>query len=251
MKHPPSTIVAFLLSFGMILPGSAAVLVSNVWNTGVRSYPAYNDSNSPYSEMGVDYNSSGDFESAWFNGGGGTMTSSPGHLVTTVTSSSSSWTTYFTTESSPVTLAGAGDEMKITWVFTPSGVATSGTSQGFRLAVVDSPAASRLTSDGSPGSSTYAGYAMFLNMATTLGSSTSFQLMDRNAPGTSSAFLSSSGSWTGVANGAGKSVTGYASGTPLHLGDDLYAQCVKWIGYHGHDDGWQSQQYRQRDRFLQ
>ena len=40
----------------MILPGSAAVLVSNVWNTGVRSYPAYNDSNSPYSEMGVDYN---------------------------------------------------------------------------------------------------------------------------------------------------------------------------------------------------
>ena len=41
--------------------------------------------------------------------------------------------------------------------------------------------------------------------------------MDRNAPGTSSAFLSSSGSWTGVANGAGKSVTGYASGTPYTL----------------------------------
>ena len=197
----------------MILPGYATVLVSNVWNTGVRTYPAYNDTNSPYSEMGVDYNASGDFESAWFNGGGGTMTPSTGHLVTTVTSSSSSWTTYFTTESSPVTLAGAGDELKITWIFTPSGVATSGTSQNFRLAVVDSPSASRLTSDGSPGSSTYAGYAMFMNMATTLGSSSSFQLMDRNAPGTSSAFLSSSGSWTGVANGAGKNVTGYTSGT--------------------------------------
>ena len=73
------------------------------------------------------------------------MTSSTGHLVTTVTSSSSSWTTYFTTESSPVTLAGAGDELKITWVFTPSGVATSGTSQDFRLAVVDSPV--RLATD--------------------------------------------------------------------------------------------------------
>lgn len=213
MKNPRLIVLSFYLLFGMVLPGSASVLVSNVWNTGVRTYPAYNDPNSPYSEMGVDYNASGDFESAWFNGGGGTMTSSTGHLTTTVTSSSSSWTTYFTTEASPVTLSGTGDQLKITWVFTPSSVATSGTSQGFRLAVVDSPAAARLTSDGSPGSSTYAGYAMFMNMATTLGSSSSFQLMDRNAPGTSSALLSSSGSWTGLANGAGKSVTGYASGT--------------------------------------
>ncbi|HTQ49197.1 MAG TPA: immunoglobulin domain-containing protein, partial [Candidatus Acidoferrales bacterium] len=215
MKYPLHLILALFLWFGLILPGSASVLVSNVWSTGVRSYPAYNDPNSPYSEMGVDYNSSGDFESAWFNGGGGMMTSSPGHLVTTVTSSSSSWTTYFTTEASPVTLAGAGDEMKITWVFTPSGVAASGTSQGFRLAVVDSPSAARLTNDGSPGSSTYAGYAMLMNMATTLGSSKSFQLMARTAPGTSAALLSDSGTsvWTALTNGAGKNVTGYASGT--------------------------------------
>jgi len=195
MKNHRLTALTFVLLFGMVLSGHATVLVSNVWNTAVRTYPAYNDTNSPYSEMGVDYNASGDFESAWFNGGGGTMTSSIGHLVTTVTSSSSSWTTYFTTESSPVTLSGAGDELKITWIFTPSGVATSGTSQNFRLAVVDSPSAARLTSDGSPGSSTYAGYAMFMNMATTLGSSSSFQLMDRNAPGTSSALLSSRRHW--------------------------------------------------------
>lgn len=213
MRTPRLAALTFILLFGMVLSDHATVLVSNVWNTGVRTYPAFNDANSPYSEMGVDYNASGDFESAWFNGGGGTMTSSTGHLVTTVTTSSSSWTTYFTTEASPVTLAGTGDQLKVTWVFTPSSVATSGTSQNFRLAVVDSPSAARLTSDGSPGSSTYAGYAMFMNMATTLGSSSSFQLMDRNAPGTSSALLSSSGSWTGVANGAGKSVTGYASGT--------------------------------------
>ncbi len=213
MKNARQIVLTFFFLFGTALPGSATVLVSNVWNTGVRTYPAYNDPNSPYSEMGVDYNSSGDFESAWFNGGGGTMTSSTGHLITTVGSSSSSWTTYFTTESSPVTLAGAGDELEVTWVFTPSSVATSGTSQNFRLAVVDSPSAVRLTSDGSPGSSTYTGYALFMNMATTLGSSSSFQLMDRNAPGTSSAFLSSSGSWTGLTNGVGKNVTGYASGT--------------------------------------
>ena len=213
MKLLLQSLLASLLLSRTVLPGHATVLVSNVWNTGVRTYPAFNDTNSPYSEMGVDYNASGDFESAWFNGGSGTMTPSTGHLVTTVTTSSSSWTTYFTTEPSPVTLAGTGDQLKITWVFTPSSVATSGTSQGFRLAVVDSPSAARLTSDGSPGSSTYAGYGMFMNMATTLGSSTSFQLMDRTAPGTSSALLSSSGSWTGLANGAGKSVTGYTSGT--------------------------------------
>jgi pectate lyase len=54
---------------------------------------------------------------------------------------------------------------------------------------------------------------MFMNMATTLGSSSSFQLMERSAPGTSSAFLSSSGSWTALTNGAGSGNTGYASGT--------------------------------------
>ncbi len=202
--------------FGMVLPGYATVLVSNVWNTGICTYPAYNDPNSPYSEMGVDYNGSGDFESAWFNAGG-TLTTSAGHLIGTMPTngtSSASWTTYFTTESSPVTLAGAGDQLKITWVFTPSGVNSNSTSSsGLRLAVVDSPSASRLTNNASPGSSTYAGYGMFMNMATTLGSSSSFQLMERSAPGTSSALLSASGSWTSLTNGAGKSVTGYASGT--------------------------------------
>jgi pectate lyase len=210
MKYLRQIVLILTLIFGVSVSGRATVLVSNAWNTGVRTYPANNDPNSPYSEMGVDYNSSGDFESAWFNNGG-TMTATPGHLVTIVGSVNSTWTTYFTSESSPVTLAGAGDQLKITWVFTPSGVNSGSTSSsGLRLAVVDSPSASRLTSDGSPGSSTYAGYGMFMNMATTLGASSSFQLMERSASG---AFLSDSGTWTKLANGAGKSVTGYASGT--------------------------------------
>lgn len=205
-----------MLLFGIAVPGHARVLVSNVWNIASRTYPAYNDPNSPYSEMGVDYNSSGDFESAWFNASG-TLTPSVGHLVGALPSngsSSASWTTYFTTVTNPVNLAGTGDQLKITWVFTPSGVNSSSTSSsGLRLAVVDSPSASRLTSDGSPGNSTFAGYGVFMNMATTLGNSSSFQLMERSAPGTSSAFLSASGSWTAVANGAGSGKTGYASGT--------------------------------------
>jgi pectate lyase len=216
MKCLRQIVPILALMFGVVVPGHATVLVSNVWNIAARSYPAYNDPNSPYSEMGVDYNASGDFESAWFIGGNATATVTPGHLNLgePSASSSASYTTYFTPEASPVTLAGTGDQLKISWVFTPSGVNSGSTSSsGLRLAVVDSPSASRLTSDNSPGSSTYAGYGIFMNMATTLGSSSSFQLMERSAPGTSSAFLSSSGSWTALANGAGSGHTGYASGT--------------------------------------
>jgi pectate lyase len=216
VKSLHQNILILALLFGVAVPGRATVLVSNVWNTSVRTYPTPNDTNSPYSEMGVDYNASGDLESAWFLGGYATATVTPGHLNLGEPSSSSSasYTTYFTTEPSPVTLAGTGDQLKITWVFTPSGVNSGSTSSsGLRVAVMDSPSTSRLTSDGSPGNSTYAGYGMFMNMATTLGSSSSFQLMERSAPGTSSAFLSASGSWTALANGAGSGHTGYASGT--------------------------------------
>jgi pectate lyase len=204
--------IILILMFGAAVPGYATVLVNDTWQDGTRTDPA-----APvYSENGTDLDSDGDLESAWFNNGN-TMTATPGHLVTTLPAngtSSASWTTYFTPESSPVTLAGAGDQLKVTWIFTPTGVNSGSTSaSGLRLAVVDSPSASRLTSDGSPGSSTYAGYGMFMNMATTLGSSTPFQLMERNAPGTSSALLSSSGSWTALANGATSGHIGYASGT--------------------------------------
>jgi pectate lyase len=216
VKSLHQNILILALLFGVAVPGRATVLVSNVWNTSVRTYPTPTDTNSPYSEMGVDYNASGDLESAWFLGGYATATVAPGHLNLGEPSSNSSasYTTYFTTEPSPVTLAETGDQLKITWVFTPSGVNSGSTSSsGLRVAVMDSPSTSRLTSDGSPGNSTYAGYGMFMNMATTLGSSSSFQLMERSAPGTSSAFLSASGSWTALANGAGSGHTGYASGT--------------------------------------
>src|ERR1017187_574500 len=94
--------IVLILLFGAAVPGYATVLVNNVWNTGVRTYPAYNDPNSPYSEMGVDYNSSGDFESAWFIGGNATATVAPGHLNLGEPSSSSSasYTTYFSPEAS-------------------------------------------------------------------------------------------------------------------------------------------------------
>jgi pectate lyase len=202
-------IIAF---FALALSGRANDVVNDTWNDGTRTDPA-----SPvYSENGADLDSDGDLESAWFNGNG-TLTASAGHLNMQVgATSSASWTTYFTPEASPVTLAGAGDSLKITWVFAPTSVNVSNTSQNFRLAIVDSP--TRLTSDNSPSSAAYVGYAMFMNMAQTLGGSSPFQLRERVVA--SGDLLSSSGNWgangtanVGLANGATSGSTGYAGGT--------------------------------------
>ncbi len=195
---------------GLIVRGHATVLVNDTWQDGTRTDPA-----SPvYSENGTDTDADEDLESAWFNTGG-TLTPSPGHLIGTMPAngtSSASWTTYFTPEAAPVTLATAGDALQVTWIFTPTNVGGLA-NQNFRLAVVDSPSVARRTTDGSPSDGTYAGYGMFMNMATMLGGTTPFQLMERSAPGTSSALLSSSSSWTGLANGAVNGHAGYASGT--------------------------------------
>jgi pectate lyase len=202
---------------GFALSSRANVLVNDTWQDGTRTDPtAANGYAENNGVVGTDADNDGDLESSWFIGGNATAAVSPGHLNLgePSASSSASYTTYFTPEASPVTLAGAGDALRVTWVFTPANVNTgSASGSGLRLAVVDSPSGARLTSDNSPGSSTYAGYGMFMNMATTLGSSTPFQLMVRAAPGSSSALLSSSGSWNGLVNGATSGHTGYASGT--------------------------------------
>ena len=193
------------------------VLVSNVWNNTARNYPAYNNANSPYSEMGVDYNNSHDLESAWFSNPSANLTvPAAGDLRGTVGSSYSWWTTYFTTANSPVTLATPGDQLNLTWVFTPTGVASANTSQGFDLAVVRTPTG-RLTADGSPSSQAFAGYAMYMNMGTTLGNSNPFQLKEWIVG--SSTLLGTSGNWGanggsgGLANGGTSGNQGYASGT--------------------------------------
>src|SRR5215213_1500487 len=102
---------------------SAALIVNDTWQDGTDSDPA-----SPtYSEYGVDADSDGNLESAWFQGGVGTLdpvgAGGPerGNL-TSGGSSSASWTTYFAPEGSEVNLANAGDSMKVTWVFSLTNV---------------------------------------------------------------------------------------------------------------------------------
>jgi hypothetical protein len=204
--------LALLAMLGRPAKLSAAIIVNDTWQDGTDSDPA-----SPtYSELGTDSDADTDIESAWFQGGVGTLdpvaAGGPqrGNMTTGGTSSAS-WTTYYTPEGSEVNLANPGDQLKVTWVFTPTNVNTSNTSQNFRIAVVDSPGASRLSANGAPGTAAYTGYAIFGNMGQTLGNSNPFQLRERGVA--SGDLLSTSGNWTALANGATNGNTGYASGT--------------------------------------
>lgn len=195
----------------------AATLVNDTWQDGDRNDPA-----SPvYSEYGVDGDLDGDIESAWYLGtaAGSGHTLSPvgpgGPLrgnLTAGSTTSSSWTTYFTPEATPVTLADAGNKLKVTWVFTPNNVNALNSSQNFRLALVDTPSAARLATDAAPPDSTFVGYGMFMNMGATLGRSTPFSLMERSLL-TSGNLLSSSGNWASLVDDGNTSDIGYVSGT--------------------------------------
>jgi hypothetical protein len=203
-----------LAAIGVSSGVRAGVIVNDSWSDGTRTDPA-----SPtYSENGVDTDTDGNIESAWYTSPTAAMTASVGHLITTQQTGSSSYTTYFTPEAGPVTLANAGDQIKVTYAFTPTGINSTSTSQGLRFGLVDSPAASRLTADGAPGTpavgSQYTGYALFASMRTgTLGNGNSFQILKRaDTTAAPAAFLSASAAWTGIANGANTTTPGYTEG---------------------------------------
>jgi len=205
-------VLAASLGLGTLARGG--VIVNDTWLDGTRTDPAP----PTYSENGVDSDGDLNLESAWFQGGDGTLdplaAGGPlrGAFSSSTSTSSASWTTYFTPEASPVTL-GQGDHLRVTWKFKPNNVNASNTSQNFRVALVDSPSASRLTTtNGTPGTAAYTGYGMFMNMAPTLGNSSPFRLMERNVA--SGDLLSTSGNWGGLGTtGAASGNHGYDSGT--------------------------------------
>jgi hypothetical protein len=208
MNTYASTALAGLAVLLAVNHAHAAPLVNDTWLDGNRSDPA-----SPvYSEYGVDLDLDGDVESAWFRGGAGTLdpAGAGGPLrLTQNSASSSSLTTYFTPEGAEVSLANAGDSLTLTWQFTPSGSIGANTSQGLRVALVNSPTAARVTSDASPGDAAYAGYALFLNMSPLLSHSRPLELMERNV--SSGALLSSGASWAGLVSNGTSGNTGYVA----------------------------------------
>jgi hypothetical protein len=214
--------LATLASCFLVTTASAAVIVNDTWQDAERASPA-----SPtYSEAGVDGDADGDLESAWFNGGASTMTAATGVLSKDLTGSSANWTTYFTAEGSEVNLANDGDKLRVTWTFSLTGVAALNTSQNFRIGIVDSIPANRISADGNPpggaAANPYTGYAIFANMGVTLGNSNPLQIRERVAQGGSNAILGTSGDWanaglTGTLNGATSGNDGFDAGTPYTL----------------------------------
>src|ERR1700684_2093075 len=133
MRH--SFLRFFLLSVfvGFASSGYANILVNDTWQDGTRTDPAapvYAENNGI---VGTDADNDGDIESAWFASTGGSLTvAAPGDLRAVTPGNSLTWFTYFTPESTKVNL-GAGDTLKVTWVFTPSSVNTGNTSLQFRV----------------------------------------------------------------------------------------------------------------------
>lgn len=195
---------------------SNPILVNDTWQDGTRDDPAAPDYAENNGVSGTDADDDGDIESAWFKGGGGSVDASKGHLIATQTTSSQSLFTYFAPAGKAVELKNPGDQLKITWVFTPTGVNTTNTSQGFNVAVALTPdGTARPTGDASIPSAAYTGYAVFMNMGQTLGNGNSFQLRKWSlTAGSAGNLLGTSGNWaTILGNGAVSGAHGYDSGT--------------------------------------
>lgn len=221
----PLVLIALAAFFASGSQSQASLIVKDTWQDGTRTDPTPANG---YSENGTDSEPGGgapdgDLESAWFVGGTANNSTldvpAPGTMRAKIglvnTGSSNTWTTYFTPEGSEVNLANVGDKLKVTWKFTPSGGGAANGSQNFRVGLVNSAAASRVTPgpDGAPGEpNSFPGYAMFINGGVTTGRSTPFRLTERTAG--SSDLLGTSGNWGTLADapGFGIGATNYTDG---------------------------------------
>jgi hypothetical protein len=223
--------LAVTASCALALPSRATDLVNDTWLDGTRTdptsagTPAYAENNGV---TAIDSDSDTNLESAWFKGGGGSLSvTNPGsgNVLEGVTSTSSQhWYTYFTQPSTKVTLANPGDELKLTWVFTPTTIGNQA-SQALPIALASNPSA-RVAGDGTLPTGLFSGYSMFLNFSTTL-SGSAFALKEW-ATTASGSLLGTAANWgangisTGTLTNAGAAGnTGYVSGTQYTFVFDL------------------------------
>jgi PEP-CTERM motif len=193
-------------------------LVNDTWKDGTDIDPASPQYAENNGFIGNDADADMDLESAWFQGGTGGLNpvAANGPQRGTVGTTSASWTTYITPEANPVNLAAEGDSVKVTWNFTLTGINAGNTSQGFRVALVDTPSGKRLTGDGTPGDAAFKGNAMFMNMSPTLGNSGSFRLMRRGlSTDPDDDLMATSSFWTALGtSGSTSGRHGYDAATP-------------------------------------
>jgi PEP-CTERM motif len=185
-----------------------AIIVNDRWRDGTRTDPIQ----PVYSENGLDVDLDGDVESLWYSSPGAALTPSPGNLLMTQQTGSSSYTTYFTTEATPVTL-GQGDKLRVTWVFVPNGLGTDA-GRGLRMALVNTGALERRTSDGSPIDSMYTGYRVSLNVSSAGLPASAIEIRERATPATTGNLLVNDSQWTAaLASAGGLGNTSMVNGT--------------------------------------
>jgi hypothetical protein len=200
MKKSYSIALAIAAVSGFALSSHATdtVIVNDTWADGDRT------------SSGPD---GGGIDTPWYSSSAAALTvPAPGTMRAAVPATSLSETTYFASQ----TLANTGDELMLTWTFSPTTIAAN-TSQAFNLAVVNG--ATHLSADGSsPASQVYAGYSMYMNMSSpNLGNANPFNLKEWNLGATPGALLSASGNWASLANGGTSGNTGFVSGSTYTL----------------------------------
>lgn len=195
MKRLNSVLLALTTASAFVLSSQASIILNDTWADGNRT------------SSGPD---GGGIDSAWFASTGSALTATTGTMSAAIGSGSLTYLTYYAAQGSPLALVNPGDNLLITWVFTPRNVNAANTSQGFNLAVALTP--TQATADGSFANQAFKSYAMWMNMGQTLGNANPFQLREWSAAGIGS-LLGTSGNYTSLANGATSGNTGYASDT--------------------------------------
>jgi hypothetical protein len=233
-----TVVLAAVVSFSLAMSARAQiitnVLVNDTWRAGDRLTPGVYPSAPLYAEnngvIGTDADSDGDLSSAWFKGGSGTLAvvtnnppiTGPNILqMSTGASGSSHWYTYFTQSGTAVTLSAPGQELKLTWVFTPTGVNSLNSNQGLTIALGLTPGA-RSTNDMTlaPGNYTNA-FAAFMNVGNTLGTPGGISLRKWTAAGSGSLAGTSGNYSSQLASGGASLTTGYSDGTQYTFTMDL------------------------------
>lgn len=208
MKHPNQLAVSLGAVLATALTASGQVLLNDNWADGTR-----NNQNLPT-------------ESAWFSSdsAGTSLTATVGSMTGAVPAGSVLWLTYYTAAGSPATL-GLGQSLKMTAVFTPTGVAATNTSRGLRLGLYDFSNGTRVAADGySTGAGTGApgagvtGYMLNMNFGTAFGLDSPLQLMERTAV-SSINLMGASGDYATLSSGPAGNLNALAfvDGTPYTL----------------------------------
>jgi hypothetical protein len=215
--------IAITAMFALVMSSHATLLVNDTWQESSRNDPGvaggYADNNGV---VGIP-DGDGQLDSEWFTTASAFTSVTPGDLHWTAAASSAYSSTYFTPEATKVVLANPGDELKVTFVYTPTGVNAINGSQGLSIGLGNTvTAGGRISTDTSlPNTDVYAGYSMFMNVGQTLSNSSPFQLKSWATPGSLGSFLGTSGNWASLVNGVASGTTGFANGTQYTFVFDL------------------------------